>query len=68
MCNINLARFILYSKGDQKVLDTKNAFKKWLKKEIGLMEGSTKNWSTTKMKVQSLAELKEKSGIETDLL
>ena len=54
------------SKG-QKVLDTEKAFKKWLKKEIGLMEGTTENWSTTKMEVQSLAELKAKSGIETDL-
>jgi len=44
VCNINLSRFISFSKGDQKVLDTKNAFKKWLKKEIGLMEGTTKNW------------------------
>jgi len=54
------------SKG-QKVLDTETAFKKWLKKEVGLMEGTTENWSTTKMEVQSLAELKERSGIETDL-
>ena len=54
------------SKG-QKVLDTENAFKKWLKKEIGLIEGITENWSTTKMEVQSLAELKARSGIETDL-
>ena len=54
------------SKG-QKVLDTEKAFKKWLKKEIGLMEGTTENWSTTKMEVQSLAELKVRSGIETDL-
>jgi hypothetical protein len=51
----------------QKVLDTENAFKKWLKKEIGLMEGTTENWSTTSMEVQSLAELKARSGIETDL-
>ncbi len=51
----------------QKVLDTENAFKKWLKKEIGLMEGTTENWSTTRMEVQSLAELKARSGIETDL-
>ena len=51
----------------QKVLDTENAFKKWIKKEIGLMEGTTENWSTTKMEVQSLAELKARSGIETDL-
>lgn len=51
----------------QKVLDTERAFKKWLRKEIGLMEGTTENWSTTKMEVQSLAELKERSGIEADL-
>ena len=51
----------------QKVLDTEKAFKKWLKDEIGLMEGTTENWSTTKMEVHSLAELKERSGIETDL-
>ena len=51
----------------QKVLDTEKAFKQWLKKEIGLMEGTTENWSTTSMEVQSLAELKARSGIETDL-
>ena len=51
----------------QKVLDTEKAFKKWLRKEIGLMEGTTENWSTSKMEVQSLAELKARSGIETDL-
>jgi len=51
----------------QKVLDTEKAFKKWLKKEIGLIEGTTENWATTSMEVQSLAELKARSGIETDL-
>ena len=51
----------------QKVLDTEKAFKRWVKKEIGLMEGTTENWSTTSMEVQSLAELKAKSGIEIDL-
>jgi len=51
----------------QKVLDTENAFKKWLKKEIGLIKGTAENWSTTKMEVHSLAELKARSGIETDL-
>ena len=67
MYNINLSRFLSYSKGDRKVLDTEKAFKRWLKKEIGVMEGTTENWSTTKMEVQSLAELKARSGIETDL-
>jgi hypothetical protein len=50
-----------------KVQATEAEFKKWLKKEIGLMEGTTENWSTTSMEVQSLAELKARSGIETDL-
>jgi len=40
---------------------------KWLKKEIGLIKGTTENWATTSMEVQSLAELKARSGIETDL-
>jgi len=51
----------------KKVQETEALFKKWLKKEIGLMEGTTENWSTVSMEVQSLAELKERSGIETDL-
>ena len=51
--------------GVEKVL--RRSFKKWIKKEIGLMEGTTENWSTTKMEVQSLAELMARSGIETDL-
>jgi predicted GIY-YIG superfamily endonuclease len=62
----NLLESVGPAKG-QKVLDTENAFKKWLKKEIGLMKGTTENWATTSMEVQSLAELKTKSGIETDL-
>ena len=57
----------LESESGQKVLDTNNAFKKWLKDEIGTIYGTTENWSTTKMEVQSLAELKARSGIETDL-
>ena len=51
----------------KKVQQTESLFKKWLKKEIGLMKGTTENWSTISMEVQSLAELKTKSGIETDL-
>ena len=51
----------------QKVFDTEKAFKQWLKKEVGLVKGTTENWSTTSMEVQSLAELKARSGIETDL-
>jgi len=51
----------------QNVYDTEKVFKKWLKKEIGLIKGTAENWSTTRMEVQSLAELKARSGIETDL-
>ena len=51
----------------QKVLDTEKEFKQWLKKEIGLIQGTTENWYTTSMEVQSLAELKARSGIKTDL-
>ena len=51
----------------QKVLDTEKKFKKWLRKSVGLMKGTTENWATTSMEVQTLAELKERSGIETDL-
>ena len=51
----------------KKVQETELLFKKWLKKEIGLIEGTTENLSTTSMEVHSLAELKARSGIETDL-
>jgi hypothetical protein len=51
----------------QIIFHTEKAFKQWLKKEIGLVKGTTENWSTTLMEVQSLAELKARSGIETDL-
>jgi hypothetical protein len=51
----------------KKVQETETAFKRWLKKNIGVMEGTTENWATTSMEVQSLAELKAKTGIETDL-
>ncbi len=51
----------------QEVLDTENLIKKWLKKEVGLVPGKTENWFTTTLEVHSLAELKEKSGIETSI-
>ena len=49
------------------VYKTELIFKKWLKKHIGIMDGTTENWATTSMEVNSLAELKARSGIETDL-
>ena len=48
----------------QKVLEIETALKKWLKKNIGVIEGTTENWATTSMEIQSLAELKARSGIE----
>jgi len=51
----------------QKVLAVETALKKWLKKNIGVIEGTTENSATTSMEVQSLAELRARSGIETDL-
>tara|TARA_B100001250_G_C19654468_1_gene724193 strand:+ start:547 stop:732 length:186 start_codon:yes stop_codon:yes gene_type:complete len=55
----------LYS--GQEVLETEVKLKTWLKKEVGLIPGSTENWYTSKMEVHSLSELKEKSGIETSI-
>ena len=49
------------------VQKTEALLKKWLKKEIGLIKGTTENWSTTSMEVQTLAELKARSGIVTEL-
>ena len=51
----------------QEVLDTETFLRQWLKKEIGLVPDRRENWYTSKMKVHSLAELKERSGIETSI-
>ena len=50
-----------------KVLDTENKLKQWLRKEIGLVPDKQENWYTSNLEVHSLAELKEKSGIETSI-
>lgn len=49
------------------VLDTEKLFKRWLKEKVGLIQGTTENWFTNTMEVKTLAELKAKSGIATDL-
>lgn len=49
------------------VLDAETKFKRWLRQEIGLIAGKTENWATTSLEVHSLAELKARSGIETDI-
>ena len=51
----------------QEVLDTETVLKRWLKKEIGLVPDKRENWYISNLKVNSLAELKEKSGIETSI-
>ena len=51
----------------QDIFDVEQKFKQWLKKQIGLMPNKHENWSTSKMKVKSLSQLKEKSGIETSI-
>ena len=51
----------------QEVLDVETAFRKWLREEVGLIKDKKEDWSISKMEVHSLAELKEKSGIETSI-
>jgi len=52
--------------GDQ-VLALEKKLKLWLRNEVGLVPGTHENWFTARMEVQSLAELKARSGVETDL-
>jgi len=52
--------------GDQ-VLALEKKLKKWLRKEVGLVPGTHENWFTASLEVQSLAELKARSGVETNL-
>ena len=49
------------------VQETEKKLKKWLKEKIGLVPNKQENWYTSKMEVHSLAELKERSGIETSI-
>jgi hypothetical protein len=51
----------------RRVLETEKRLKQWLKTEVGLVPGTYENWFTAKLEVRSLAELKTKSGVETDL-
>lgn len=49
------------------VLETEKKLKHWLRNSVGLVQGTHENWHTTKLEVRTLAELKVKSGVETDL-
>jgi hypothetical protein len=51
--------------GDE-VLALEKKLKKWLRTEVGLVPGTHENWFTASLEVQSLAELKARSGVETD--
>ena len=51
----------------QKVFETEQKLRQWLKVKIGLVPDKRENWYTSKMEVHSLAELKEKTGIETSI-
>ena len=49
------------------VKETEKRLKKWLKKEIGLVPDKQENCFKANQAVHSLAELKERSGIETSI-
>ena len=54
------------SKGEL-VYKTERLLKRWLKENIGCTPGTTENWATTALDVKSLAELKLRSGVDTNL-
>tara|TARA_Y100001968_G_scaffold277014_1_gene271611 strand:+ start:1927 stop:3621 length:1695 start_codon:yes stop_codon:yes gene_type:complete len=49
------------------VLETERKYKRWIKEHIGLIKNKTENWQTKDLKVDSLKDLKLKSGIETTI-
>ena len=49
------------------VFNTEKKLKRWLKLKIGVVPGTYENWYTSNMKVNSLKELKEISGIDTTI-
>ena len=51
----------------KEILALENALKVWIKTKIGLVPNKKENWYTNNLKVNSLAELKEKSGIKTSI-
>lgn len=50
-----------------KALAAEKALKRWLRTEIGLIARTHENWLTSRLEVQSLQELKRRSGAEFDL-
>jgi hypothetical protein len=51
----------------EKVLATERDLKQWLRNKVGLIPGTHENWTSTSLEVRSFAELKARSGVETDL-
>ena len=51
----------------EQVFALEKKLKQWLRREVGLVPGTRENWFTASLEVQSLAELKARSGVETDL-
>ena len=51
----------------EKIFDTEKKLKKWLRREIGVIEGTQENWYTTNLKVSSLSELREISGLRISI-
>ena len=49
------------------VENTEKKLKNWLKLKIGTMPNTFENWSTNKLKVKSLNELKKISCIKTNI-
>ena len=54
-------------KQGHEVLAVEILFKRWLRNNIGLIHGTEENWQTILLEVHSLSDLKQKSGIATDL-
>ena len=49
------------------VYKTERLLKRWLIENVGCTPGTTENWATSALEVNSLAELKTRCGIEIDL-
>ena len=51
----------------KKVYETERILKRWLKDEIGTVPGTKENWFISDLEVQSLADLRKKSGLDIEI-
>lgn len=51
----------------KEVLAAETELKRWLRLEIGVIQGTSENWESHLFQVNSLYELKQKTGIETHI-